>query len=528
MKSLVCSIIVVATALTGCTSRSEIAAHQTTEYSVAFHDWLAASRSADWGVTGQDCQTDEWQHTVDCQQATSGTSTDSTISYGGSKKAPPIAEPMYLSAYANLVTHNPYSAIKPLTHLVAADPAMAAFHNALALALISANHDEHEAAFQHAEEAVILATNVPQFMVTYVYTDRSQWKIELDGTARLTRVAASWLQTAGDKLMDMSGNAKKLGRLLGSLVEDDGDPDFPFVLEDYKKLVRKPSLALTRPDRDEFAIAQKAIVERIAELKRKLNDDEEEALEMTRKVERIQGYIEQEVALVAEVLKEREEARAHALTKMQRTAIEAAESSRRVAKEKRVAIEAEEAARQAREEFALIAKAEEEARKEHEVLLVLLERAHQVAELAKRLEQKAEYAARATVEEALAHAAERRKKLEENVSTALDQLRITATHASTTVAVEAFHLRNYALALSEALAADQLNADEARHMLGFLYSQDNEAIRDLTKAYVWFSLAGRDGDQISINDLVDLSHRMSPAQIVQARSILESQQSTPD
>lgn len=47
------------------------------------------------------------------------------------KKAPPIAEPMYLEAYANMVTRKPGKAIKPLTHLVAADPGMADIQNAL-------------------------------------------------------------------------------------------------------------------------------------------------------------------------------------------------------------------------------------------------------------------------------------------------------------------------------------------------------------------------------------------------------------
>ena len=57
------------------------------------------------------------------------------------KKMPPVAEPMYLSAYANMVTRNSANAIKPLTHLVGADPTMAGFRNALALARIF-----HEAA----------------------------------------------------------------------------------------------------------------------------------------------------------------------------------------------------------------------------------------------------------------------------------------------------------------------------------------------------------------------------------------------
>lgn len=247
------------------------------------------------------------------------------------RKAPPIAEPMYLSAYANMVTRNFGGAIKPLTHLVGADPTMAGFRNALALALFTAHPEEHKAALQHAIKAVELEPKVPQFIVTYVLTDRSQWKVEADGTARLSRAAALPLAEATEKLLDMSGNAKKLGRILDSLEETGGDPDFPFVLGDYKKLVQKPSLALTRPDADAFAIAQKAIVERIANLKKRLNDEKTAAEENTRVAEERKHEIDQQVTEATALQEERNAAKARAIAKLQEAAVEAAASSKRVA-----------------------------------------------------------------------------------------------------------------------------------------------------------------------------------------------------
>ena len=261
------------------------------------------------------------------------------------KKAPPIAEPMYLSAYANMVTRNFGGAIKPLTHLVGADPTMAGFRNALALALFTAHPEEHEAALQHAKKAMALKPKVPQFVVTYILTDRSQWKVEADGTARLTRTAALQLAEVTEKLLDMSGNAKKLGRLLDSLEETGGDPDFPFVLVDYKKLIAKPSLVLTRPDADEFAIAQKAIVERISNLKKKLNADKKVAEENTREAVERKDEIDQQVAEATALQEERNAAKARAMAKLQETAIEAAASSKRVAeleRQRQLAAEVEE------------------------------------------------------------------------------------------------------------------------------------------------------------------------------------------
>jgi len=104
------------------------------------------------------------------------------------KKIPPIAAPMYLTAYASVVTGQAASAIKPLSHLAEADPALADVHNALALALFTADPDDHLLALEHADIALALAPAVPQFVVTRVLTDRKQWKIAKvdDYTVRIT------------------------------------------------------------------------------------------------------------------------------------------------------------------------------------------------------------------------------------------------------------------------------------------------------------------------------------------------------
>jgi len=186
------------------------------------------------------------------------------------KKIPSIAEPMYLSAYASVIVGQADNAVRPLRHLSTADPMMADVHNALALALFTADREEHALAFAHAERAVELAPDVPQFVVTHVFTDSRQWMIEANGTARLTRAAALRLSTASESLLEMRSNARTLGKILATLEETGENPDFPFVLPDYAKLLAEPRLAFTRPAEKAFAQAQKVIAEQLAEMRKEL------------------------------------------------------------------------------------------------------------------------------------------------------------------------------------------------------------------------------------------------------------------
>ena len=77
-------------------------------------------------------------------------------------KVPPVAEPMYLSAHASLITGRPAKAVTPLTHLVNADPSFADVQNALAVAIFSAYPEQRARALEHARKAVELAPEVPQ------------------------------------------------------------------------------------------------------------------------------------------------------------------------------------------------------------------------------------------------------------------------------------------------------------------------------------------------------------------------------
>ena len=97
------------------------------------------------------------------------------------KKIPPIAGPMYLTAYASVVTGQSKNAVKPLSYLAVADPSIADVQNALALALFTTDPSKHAIAHAHAKKAVGMAPDVPQFTYTMVLTDTKQWKISGDG-----------------------------------------------------------------------------------------------------------------------------------------------------------------------------------------------------------------------------------------------------------------------------------------------------------------------------------------------------------
>ena len=183
------------------------------------------------------------------------------------KKLPPIAEPMYLSAFASVITGRPDDAVGPLSHLASADPTMADVHNALALAIFTARPDQHQLAFVHATRAVALAPDMPKFTVTRVLTDRRNWLIEADGTARLTRGAALMLRAAATVLMTMGERGRDFGRLLATTEAPRANADFPYMLPGYAALVANPRLAFTRPNQASFATAQKVIVQNVADMR---------------------------------------------------------------------------------------------------------------------------------------------------------------------------------------------------------------------------------------------------------------------
>ena len=338
---------------------------------------------------------------------------------GFAAKLPPIAQPMYLEAYTNMVFRKSAQAIKPLTHLVTADPNLAAVQNALALAVFIGQPDQREKAHAYAKRALELAPNVPQFAVTEVLTDGSQWKIE-SGKARLTREAAETLMKAKEILLDMKGNAKKLGKLLRSIKEKGGDPAFPFVFGKYKKLLKKPSLALTRPREKEFDIAQKALVEKIANLRKKLDEDKKLAQEETRKAEERKAEIDDQVAAAAERQRKVEEAQALALEKLRQAALDSSLSAKNVAELKRQRQLAAEVEQRKIEEERRIA---EEARIAEEMRLAQLEE-ELATKAISEAERKAEEAriaearrlaeeARITEEKRLAEAEAKRRAEEE-------------------------------------------------------------------------------------------------------------------
>ena len=195
-------------------------------------------------------------------------------------KVPPVAQPMYLSAQANLITGNPAQAIKPLSHLANADPTFADVQNALAASIFAASPDQHARAFEHARRAVELAPGVPQFSVTFVLTNRRHWKVLPDGTARLTRSAARRLGEAATKLARQSDrSAEQLTKILQALRESAEAPEFPFELPTYAQLVRSPKLLITRPGAEAFTRAQKAIAEKILALQSNIGVEKKAAQE---------------------------------------------------------------------------------------------------------------------------------------------------------------------------------------------------------------------------------------------------------
>ena len=89
-------------------------------------------------------------------------------------------------------------------------------------------------------------------------------------------------------------------------------------------------------------------------------------------------------------------------------------------------------------------------------------------------------------------------------------------------AVQAYDGGDYATAFAQALVAAKQGDADAQYMAGFLYMRGQGTRRDLTRAYQWFTLAARQGDDFAADELKSLARRMSAEQISQAEALLRA------
>ena len=94
-------------------------------------------------------------------------------------------------------------------------------------------------------------------------------------------------------------------------------------------------------------------------------------------------------------------------------------------------------------------------------------------------------------------------------------------------AVEAYDQGDYVTAFEESRPPAERGDGEAQYMLGFLYARGEGVRRDLVRAYLWFTLAARQGDAIAADALAGLSARMSREQIAAAESLARAWKPTP-
>ncbi len=87
-------------------------------------------------------------------------------------------------------------------------------------------------------------------------------------------------------------------------------------------------------------------------------------------------------------------------------------------------------------------------------------------------------------------------------------------------AVQAYDGGDYATAFAESLEAAKQGDADAQYMAGFLYMRGQGTRRDLPRAYQWFTLAARQGDEFAADELKSLSMRMSAKQVSEAEMLL--------
>lgn len=87
-------------------------------------------------------------------------------------------------------------------------------------------------------------------------------------------------------------------------------------------------------------------------------------------------------------------------------------------------------------------------------------------------------------------------------------------------AVQAYDGGDYATAFAESLEAAKQGDADAQFLAGFLYMRGQGTRLDLPRAYQWFTLAARQGDDFAADELKSLSMRMSAAQVSLAETLL--------
>ena len=86
-------------------------------------------------------------------------------------------------------------------------------------------------------------------------------------------------------------------------------------------------------------------------------------------------------------------------------------------------------------------------------------------------------------------------------------------------AVAAYDQGDYATTFAESQPLAERGDAEAQYMLGFLYARGEGVGRDLIHAFLWFSLAAWQGDEIAADALVELSRRMTSKEIAAAETL---------
>ncbi len=88
--------------------------------------------------------------------------------------------------------------------------------------------------------------------------------------------------------------------------------------------------------------------------------------------------------------------------------------------------------------------------------------------------------------------------------------------------VEAYDQGDYAAAFAESKPVAERGDADAQYMLGFLYARGEGVRRDIVRAYVWFALAARQGDEIAADATAYLARRMRPDQVAEAKALVRA------
>lgn len=95
-------------------------------------------------------------------------------------------------------------------------------------------------------------------------------------------------------------------------------------------------------------------------------------------------------------------------------------------------------------------------------------------------------------------------------------------------AIEAYDQGDYVTAFAESKPLAEHGDADAQYLLGYLYARGEGVTRDVVRAFMWFTLAARQGDAIAAEAAVALAQSMTSEDVAAAERLARNWKPAPE